>query len=253
MVSSSIATGKVRTGCVGGEGLRPAGTSGRTASRGAGTPRYRRRRRTRPRRAGRRRASSGPRSRRASPSQLKTPISTPSTLDELHWPPRGALRLCRRCGLSSNPYSESRILAMPSTGPGAARRPVPDNGDAMQPDLAQPRAELTLRPPDPIRVGAGTAFQLGGSSTHRRRPDPSGSASATASARSTRIRCPRSAPTAPEPSGGRWSSPAGTAGRAGRRPELAVDRRGESSLGRVEPSRRDGRPSRPEPEAGGGR
>ena len=33
---------------------------------------------------------------------------------------------------------------------------------AMQPDPAQPRAELTLRPPDPIRVGAGTAFHLGG-------------------------------------------------------------------------------------------
>src|SRR5581483_6713813 len=128
---------------------RPAGTrgaswacrcGGRTATRAAGTPLYRRRRRTRPPRAGRRRGSSGPRSRRAHRRRHKRPRSCDRQRPPGASRPGGAPRVCKRsplwpwsrsclpsCQSSLYSYLRTRILAV-DPAPTCGRRGVPDRG-----------------------------------------------------------------------------------------------------------------------------
>ena len=125
----------------------------------------------------------------------------------------------------------------------------------MQPDPAQPRAELTLRPPDPIRVGAGTAFHLGGTLDG---PAPPGSVRLRFGAGVREVDARSMPPERTYGAGSLWWSlvevPAGTAPAATDVAlELAVDGGVEElALGRVElVAGEEGQPEpAPEPEAG---
>ena len=173
IVSSSTDVGNVCTGAIGRERLRPAGASGRRASRGGGTRPCRSRRRTRPRRAARRRASSGPRSRSSVPLAVEDADLAPVGLDQAHRALGRARRPGRRsivlrsrwasdvdCGSRLNPSSGSDFSGWRSAD--ARRRPERDAD----------RSRVDLRPRD-RRLSATTSHPAR-RRVDSRRPDSTG-------------------------------------------------------------------------------